>query len=273
MPCSATSYDYLRKLVQAQSANVIGSAHDKLFNMRLTSMATLAGAAGLDDFVEMLRKQPAGKLHYKVAEAMTINETSFFRDVRTFETIRNVLLPRIIDARRAQRRLRIWSAACSTGQEAASIAMLLSDRFPEVMDWDVRIIGTDIADNVVERARTGRYRRNEINRGLPARLLVKYFTRHGDEWELDGRLRRMCEFTHINLCEPLPEMPQFDLVLLRNVLLYFSPQDRTCVLNAAHRLLASDGYLVLGAAEQAEDSTDLFQAEFGGESFFYRSAA
>jgi chemotaxis protein methyltransferase CheR len=204
---------------------------------------------------------------------MTINETSFFRDVRTFETIRNVLLPRMIEARRAQRTLRIWSAACSTGQEAASIAMLLSDRFPEVKDWDVRIIGTDIADNVLERAQKGRYRRNEINRGLPARLLLKYFTRYGDEWELDERLRRLCEFTHINLCAPLPVLPQFDLVLLRNVLLYFSPQDRTCVLNAAHRLLASDGYLVLGAAEQAEDSTDLFEAEFGGESFFYRSAA
>jgi len=208
-----------------------------------------------------------------VAEAMTINETSFFRDRTPFDVLRDTILPRLMEANQDRRTLRIWSAAASTGQEAYSVAMLLCEHFPGLADWDVKIVGTDISRQVVDYARQARYRRIEVNRGLPARMLVKYFTRDGDEWEIVERLRSMCEFQVANLCNPLPPLPTFDLVLLRNVLLYFSRQDRGPVFTSVHRQMTRGGYLVLGAAEQAEDSTDLFKTEFAQQSYFYRPVA
>ncbi len=160
---------------------------------------------------------------------MTINETSFFRDVTPFEGLRTHVIPRLIEANAMQQKLRIWSAASSTGQEAYSIAMMIAEDFPELARWDVKIIGTDISRHVVDYARRGRYRRMEVNRGLPARLLVKYFQRDGEEWEVSPKIRAMCDFQVTNLCAPLPELPVFDLVMLRNVLLYFPQQDRSCV--------------------------------------------
>jgi chemotaxis protein methyltransferase CheR len=148
--------------------------------------------------------------------------------------------------------------------------MLLAEHFPETAYWDVKILGTDISQRVIEYAQAGRYRRLEVNRGLPARMLLKYMTRHEEEWEISPRLRAMCDFQQVNLCAPLPALPVCDLVLLRNVLLYFSQQDRGHVFRAIHRLTAADGYLFLGNAEQAEESTHHFQAEFSGDTFFYR---
>ena len=201
---------------------------------------------------------------------MTINETSFFRDMRPFEAIRMTILPRLIRARAGEKRLRIWSGACATGQEAYSVAMLIRENFPELASWDVKIIGTDLSRSVVEYAKRGRYRRIEVNRGLPARLLVKYFTREDEEWEVKPEVRVMCDFRHANLCGPLTQLPRFDLVLLRNVLLYFSQVDRRAVLGAVHRLMTPESTLLLGNAEQAEDSTDVFVVEFAGDSYFYR---
>jgi chemotaxis protein methyltransferase CheR len=148
--------------------------------------------------------------------------------------------------------------------------MLICEHFPELTRWDVKIVGTDLSHQVVEYAHRGRYRRLEVNRGLPARMLVKYLVRDGDEWDIAPRLRSMCEFRHINLCAPLPKLPVFDLVLLRNVLLYFPQQDRSCVFSDVYRQMAPDGYLLLGAAEQAEDSTNLFKAEFAKDCYYYR---
>jgi chemotaxis protein methyltransferase CheR len=201
---------------------------------------------------------------------MTINETSFFRDGKPFDLLREKILPELIARNSATRRLRIWSAANSTGQEAYSIAMLIAESFPQLAAWDVKIIGTDISAQVIEYARRGRYRRMEVNRGLPARMLVKYLVRHDDEWEIASALRSMCDFRYANLCAPLPELPVFDLVLLRNVLLYFPQQDRSCVFSDVYRQMASGGYLLLGSAEQAEDSTNLFQVQFANDCYFYR---
>jgi chemotaxis protein methyltransferase CheR len=148
--------------------------------------------------------------------------------------------------------------------------MLLAEHFPDVAHWDVKIIGTDISRQVVDFAQTGRYRRLEVNRGLPARMLLKYMERKGEEWEVNARVRSMCEFQYANLCTPLPLLPVFDLVLLRNVLLYFSQPDRRALFGEIHRKLAPDGNLVLGNAEQAEDSTHLFEVEFAANCYFYR---
>ena len=273
MACSDSDYAYLREVVLEQSANRIDPSRNALFDARLTPIAQRAGATNLKDFVKLLKVDRTTQLHRAVAEAMTINETSFFRDLRPFEMLRETILPRLIEQRRHSRRLRIWSAASSTGQEAYSIAMLIEEHFPLLAAWDVKVIGTDISRYVVNYAQQGRYRRLEVNRGLPAKMLLKYLTRHDEEWEVAARIRSMCEFQYANLCEPLPKLPVFDLVLLRNVLLYFPPQDRSYLFREVYRQMAPDGCLVLGNAEQAEDSTDLFEVEFASNSYCYRPVA
>ena len=270
MACSDSDYVYLGELVQAQSANVVDPSRKTLFESRLQPLVRDAGAANLEGLVGLLRESRSAPLHRAVAEAMTINETSFFRDVKPFNVLRDEVLPRLIEQRSVERRLRIWSAASSTGQEAYSLAMLLAENFPQLARWDVRIIGTDLSREVIEYARRGRYRRLEVNRGLPAKLLVKHFRRDEDEWEVSDGLKSMCEFEVGNLCAPSVRTFAFDLVLLRNVLLYFSKPDRTTVFREVHRKLSSQGFLVLGNAEQAEDSTELFRAEFSKECYFYR---
>ena len=270
MACSDADYVYLGKLVQAQSANVLDPARKTLFESRLQPLVQVAGTANLEGLVGLLRESRSAPLHRAFAESLTINETSFFRDVKPFDVLRDEVFPTLIKQRSAERRLRIWSAASSTGQEAYSVAMLLAEHFPELERWDVRIVGTDLSREGIEYARRGRYRRLEVNRGLPARLLVRHFRRDDDEWEVSGGLKAMCEFEVGNLCAPTARTFAFDLVLLRNVLLYFSKPDRTAVFREVHHQLTPRGFLVLGNAEQAEDSTDLFHAEFSKDCYFYR---
>jgi len=270
MPCSDSDYAYLRELVLTQSANFIDPSRNTLFETRLTPLARFAGAVDVQGLVSILRNDEPAHLRRAVAEAMTINETSFFRDIKPFDALRDNALPRLIEQNRSQRKLRIWSAACSTGQEAYSVAMMIEEYFPELATWDVKIIGTDISRQVVEYARKARYRRIEVNRGLRARQLLKHFQRDGEEWELCPKIRAMCEFKVVNLCAPLPLLPIFDIVLLRNVLLYFPQQDRSLVFSDVHRQISPRGYLLLGNAEQAEDSTNLFVPEFGPDWYHYR---
>jgi chemotaxis protein methyltransferase CheR len=270
MGCSDADYAFLRSLVHSQSANMIDPSRNSLFETRLTPIARMAGVANLEGLVNLLREDRPAHLHRAVAEAMTINETSFFRDFRPFEMLREEIFPRLIEQRRTEQRLRIWSAASSTGQEAYSLAMMIAESFPSLANWDVKILGTDISRTVVDYALAGRYSRLEVNRGLPARMLVKYFNRDGDEWEVNPRVRSMCAFMVANLCVGLPPLPKFDLVLLRNVLFYFPQQERSELFGHVHRQMATDGYLLLGNAERAEDSTNLFEAEFAGQCYFYR---
>ncbi len=270
MACSDQDYEYLRGVVLEQSANLVDRSRNALFDTKLTPIAHRSGAANLKDFVNMLKADKPAHLHRAVAEAMTINETSFFRDIAPFEMLRQVVFPRLIEQRRERRRLRIWSAASSTGQEAYSLAMTIAEYFPDLAHWDVKIIGTDISRQVVDYAQKGSFRRLEVNRGLPARMLLKYLAKDGEEWEVVPRIRAMCEFRYANLCAPLQELPVFDLVMLRNVLLYFSQYDRRILFDEIHHKLAPDGYLLLGNAEQAEDSTNLFEVEFAANCYFYR---
>jgi chemotaxis protein methyltransferase CheR len=247
---TSADYDFLRDIVLRSSGNRIDPSRDYLFASRLNGLLRSRGHATLEDLVAALRLQPDSRLRHFVAEAMTINETSFFRDNSPFELMRIALLPALIERRRSSRTLRLWSAASSTGQEAYSLAILLREHFPELASWKIEILGTDISSAMVERARTGRYQRIEINRGLPARFLLKYLLRVGDEWEVSPDLRVLCRFEQRNLCS-LPFLFQaFDLILLRNVLLYFSTEIRRHVLLHMHRALASDGFLLLGSSEQ-----------------------
>ena len=267
---SDSDYDYLRQLVKPGSANPVDSSRDGLVETPLKPVTRMARASNLEEIANVLRTDQAPHLHRAVAEATTIHETTFFRDGRVFDALRDTILPQLVDANSATRTLRIWSAAASTGQEAYSVAMLICEHFGGLPGWEVKIVGTDISSQVIEYAKCGRYRRMEVNRGLPARMLVKYLARDGEEWEVVPRLRSMCAFQCANLCEPVPFLPLFDLVLLRNVLLYFTQEDRSNVFRSVHRHMTPGGYLVLGSSEQAEDSTTLFKTEFARDCYFYR---
>jgi chemotaxis protein methyltransferase CheR len=225
--------------------------------MRLSKLLRNQGMTQLEELVQHLRNRKNPALERAIAEAMTINETSFFRDSRPFELLRTVLLPKLIEARRHTRALRFWSAACSTGQEAYSLAMLVREHFPLLSEWNIRIEGTDISGEVVERAQVGCYHRIEMNRGLPARFIVRYFDHMGEEWVVKQEVRKMCNFRQANLCGPVFPFSRsddrFDVIFLRNVMLYFSQETRRALLEKIHRVLTPDGILFLGSSEQPAD--------------------
>lgn len=250
MACTNADFAYLRAVVYEQSANVLEASRDYLFEPRLSRLIEEGGFATLSHLVNVLRERPDPAMKRSIAEAMTVNETSFFRDRVPFDLMRLDLLPALIAARARSRRLRLWSAACSTGQEACSLAMMLLEYFPRLRDWQIEIVGTDISAAVVARARAGLYRRMEVNRGLPARFLLKYAERDGDEWRMRPEVRRLCRFYRRNLADGPLLMGTFDGVLLRNVMLYFASEARRRLLMNVHRILAPDGFLILGSSEQ-----------------------
>ena len=271
----ATSADYgfLRQLVFGLSQNVLDPSRDYLFETRLTKLLRNQGMSRVDELVHHLRTRRDPALERAIAEAMTINETSFFRDARPFELLRSELLPKLIDARRTQRGLRFWSAACSSGQEGYSLAMLMLEHFPMLVNWNIRIEGTDLSAEVVDRAQVGRYPRIEINRGLPARFIVRYFDHVGEHWEIKQEVRKLCNFRQANLCAPqLPfnrSTDRFDVIFLRNVMLYFSQDTRKTLLAGIHRLLAPDGILFLGSSEQPADPS-IWTATLSGGTCYFR---
>jgi chemotaxis protein methyltransferase CheR len=200
---------------------------------------------------------------------MTINETSFFRDRAPFELLQHQLLPQLIERRVREGRLRLWSAACSSGQEAYSLAMLLRFHFPQLADWDIEIFGTDINTEMIRRAQAARYPRMEINRGLPARFLLKYFTRDGEEWEAIPELRAMSRFQHRNLSHATPTLDRYDGILLRNVLFYFPAAAQERILRNMHAALQPDGFLILGSSEQTT-MPELWQPALDGNTCHYK---
>jgi len=250
---------------------VLDPSRDYLFDTRLMRLLRDLGMSRLEELVEHLRIRKDPAVERAVGEAMTINETSFFRDQRPFELLRTELIPGLIERRRSQRSLRFWSAACSTGQEALSLAMLLREHFPSLLYWDIRIDGTDISSEVVERARAARYHRIEVNRGLPVRTLIKYFDQDEDHWVARSDLRALCHFRQANLSSPPAWTQAFDVILLRNVMLYFSQETRQAILEKIHRAMANDGVLLLGVSEQASDSK-LWTPVLRGGTCHYRKA-
>jgi chemotaxis protein methyltransferase CheR len=269
---SDADFTFLRQLVFGLSQNVLDPSRDYLFETRLARVLRKRGMARLQDLVDSLRRKKDPELERAVAEAMTINETSFFRDRRPFELLRSDLLPRLIEARRSTRSLRFWSAACSTGQEAFSLAILVKEHFPLLGDWNLRIEATDISQEMIQRAESGRFHRIEMNRGLPARHVVRFFDREGEDWVIKPEIRKMCNFRQANLCAPfLPfsrAEERFDVILLRNVMLYFSQETRKTLMAAIRRLLAPDGVLFLGSTEQPADPSIWNTVLAGGTCYF-----
>ena len=209
-------------------------------------------------------------LERAVAEAMTIKETSFFRDSRSFALLRRQLLPALAERRRHCRTLRLWSAACSTGQEAYSLAMLLREHFGPETSWSLRVEGTDISSEAIERASCGVFHRIEMTRGLEPAQIARHFNRAGEQWQASAEIRSLCHFHRVDICQvPLPVRERFDLILLRNVMLYFTQETRQKLLDSVHRLLAPDGILVLGSAEQPTEGSP-WVATVAAGAIYYR---
>ena len=268
----SVDYGYLRQLVFGLSQNVLDPSRDYLFETRLTKVLRNQGMTHLEELVQHLKLRKNPVLERTIAEAMTINETSFFRDNRLFELLRTEMLPKLMETRRHARSLRYWSAASSTGQEAYSLGMMMLEHFPLLAGWNIRIEGTDICAEVVERARAGCYHRIEMNRGLPARFVVRYFDHQGEDWVVKQEIKKMVNFRQANLCGPsLPfnrAEDRFDVIFLRNVMLYFSQETRKILLAGIHRVLAPDGILFLGSSEQPADPSLWTSILAGGTCYF-----
>jgi chemotaxis protein methyltransferase CheR len=252
-------FEFLRGLLYQHAALVLDPGKEYLVEARLTPLAKRGGFGDLHGYISKVRADPTFEVRQSIVEAMTIHETSFFRDWKPFEALRTGLLPRVVAARRATRELSIWSAACSTGQEPYSIAMLLKEHFREVLDWKLKIVATDVSHEAIRRAQKGRYSQLEINRGLPAPLLVKCLQRDGADWEVKDEIRKVVEFKQTNLAAAWPGLPPFDVIFLRNVLIYFNTETRRDILARARRALRPDGFLLLGTGETTFSLSDEFE--------------
>lgn len=263
-------FDFIRKLLQDRSAIVLEAGKQYLVETRLTPLVRQLKLNSIGELVNQLRTQPSNGLHTQIVEAMVTTETSFFRDHHPFETLRKVVLPELIGRRRDERRLSIWCAASSTGQEPYSLVLLLRESFPELATWNVSLLATDISQEMLTRAREGRYNQIEVNRGLPAPLLVKYFKQQGLSWQLNADVRNQVEFKEINLAQPWPFLPRMDLVLIRNVMIYFDVETKKAILGRLARLLKADGYLLLGGAETTFNLDDSYRRVENLKSGFYQ---
>ncbi len=258
---SEADHALLRRLLHERTGVVLDPSRDYFAEMRLGALATETGFTSLPDVLEALRTEESwGILHRLVVEALAIAETSWFRDAHLWEELRQTILPGLLERRQGTRRLNLWSAACATGQEPYSLAILVEGFAPVLAGWDVRLLATDFSQTILKRARAGSYSQIEMNRGLPASQLVRHFRKTNDSWELKPEVRERVEFQELNLAVPWPVLPQMDLVLLRNVLLYFEPTLRKRVLRRLAQTMHPDGLLVLGAGETTLTMDDSFEA-------------
>lgn len=249
MALKQTEFDYIAQLVRDRAAIILEPGKEYLVESRLLPVAREAGCVSLSELINRLRARPNASVYQKIIEAMTTNETSFFRDLHPFEALRNVVIPDLLNKRGGNRTFHLWCAAASSGQEPYTVAMLLREHFPFLGNWTVRFLATDISQEMLTRARAGRYSQLEVNRGLSPSLLVKYFERQGVEWQIKDDLRRMIEFRQLNLADSWPTFPLMDIIFMRNVLIYFDSAMKKTILGKVRRILRPDGYLFLGAAE------------------------
>jgi chemotaxis protein methyltransferase CheR len=266
-------YEYLRKLLRERSGLVLSADKQYLVESRLLPITRRAGLAGLAELVQRLRNPNSEALAAQVVEAMTTNESFFFRDKIPFEHFRDTIMPELIATRASRRRIRIWCAAASTGQEPYSLAMSLKEMGDRISGWRIEIIATDISNEVLERARSGIYSQFEVQRGLPIALLLKYFTQISDNWQIAPSIRAMVHFRPLNLIGDFAHLGVFDVVFCRNVLLYFDQETKSRVLDRVARVMDRDGYLVLGAAETVVGLTECFKPVADSRGLYAPSAA
>jgi chemotaxis protein methyltransferase CheR len=252
-------YDYIRKLLRENSGLVLSAEKQYLVESRLLPVVRKAGLNNLGELVTALKAVPSSTLSATVVEAMTTNESFFFRDKLPFENFRDLIMPALLQSRAQERHIRIWCAAAATGQEPYSLAMALKEMGTKVAGWNIEILATDISSATLEKAKAGLYSQFEVQRGLPIQMLVKYFTQLGDHWQIAPELRAMVTYRHFNLLHDFAGFGQFDVVFCRNVLIYFDQETKIAVLNRLARTMRTDGYLLLGAAETVVGLTTAFK--------------
>ena len=270
---NAGDFEFLCGLLYEGTGVVMDASKDYLVDTRLTALARAEGLSGVADLVRRLRSGSSARLQQRFVENMLTKETSFFRDHHPFDALAATILPELVGERSRERQLVIWSAACATGQEIYSVAMLIREQFPALTTWSIDLIGTDISEEALARAQTGRYSQLEIGRGLASQFLLKYFDQDGLEFCLRDEIRRMVRFLPLNLVRPWPSMPRADLILLRNVLIYFDASLKSRVLREVCRVLRPDGYVVLGGAETMVENGSCLEAIQLGKAVVFRQCS
>jgi len=264
-------YDFLRKFLKERSGLDLSVDKQYLVESRLMPLARKAGLAGLDELVAKIR-MGATALGADVVEAMTTNETFFFRDKIPFDHLREAVIPELMQARAGRKSLRIWCAAASTGQEPYSIAMCLKEMGAQLAGWRIEIIGTDISPQVLEKSKAGLYTQFEVQRGLPIQLLVKYFKQTGELWQISPEIRAMIQFRPLNLLQDFSHMGKFDLIFCRNVLIYFDQDMKSQIFGRLAKTMEPDGFLALGAAETVVGLTEAFKPQADRRGLYRPSA-
>ncbi|MFI6075126.1 CheR family methyltransferase [Actinoplanes sp. NPDC051343] len=268
MTLTQAEFTFVSQLVRKEAAIVLAPGKEYLVEARLIPVARALGSPSVTEFLADLQRRPNPTNQRKIIDALTTNETSWFRDREPFAALTDVVLPELVKSRASSRKVRLWSAASSSGQEAYSLAITLQEHLPP--GWNYEIMGTDISTEMVKRAEAAQYSQVEVNRGLPASQLVQYFERAGAHWRITPQLRRNVSFRLMNLTTPLPAMQPFDVIFLRNVLIYFDVAVKRTVLQNVARLLRPDGWLFLGAAETTIGIDDNYERVAAGRTSAYR---
>ncbi|WP_197974941.1 CheR family methyltransferase [Phaeovibrio sulfidiphilus] len=251
-------FEFIVQMLRTRSGLVLGPDKAYLLESRLMPLARKKGFKGIDDLIDQLRRRNL-PLEKEVVDAMTTNESFFFRDTKPFDHFRKIVLPRLIETRAAKRSFRIWCAAASSGQEPYSLAMIIQQEAQKLAGWNIDIIGTDISSEILKKARSGQYSQFEVQRGMPADYLIRYFHKAGDAWEISPQIRSMVVFKEWNLLEELRSLGTFDVVFCRNVLLYFDQKTKGDVLERIAKVMTDDACLYLGGAETVLGITNAFK--------------
>ncbi|WP_433080012.1 CheR family methyltransferase [Dactylosporangium sp. CA-052675] len=271
MTLTAQEFAFISGLVRRDAAIVLEAGKEYLVEARLLPLARQSGLPSVSEFVNRAQQRPEPEIHAKIVDALTTNETSFFRDGEPFKQLVDTVLPDLLQRRASTRTIKVWSAASSSGQEPYTLAMVLNDNLPP--GWTFDILGTDISTEMLTRAEAGQYTQLEVNRGLPAPLLVKHFERQGAHWKVAPTLRKNVSFRRLNLAAPFPPMGPFDIVFIRNVLIYFDVQTKRTVLQRVAGTLRPDGWLFLGSAETTIGIDDRFERVVAGRTSAYKLRA
>ncbi len=253
-----SDYEYLRKILKDHSGLDLSADKQYLIESRLLPLSRKSGLSGIDELVQKM-KGGSSSITAQVVEAMTTNETFFFRDKVPFDHFRALIMPEILQARASRRSVRIWCAAGSTGQEPYSLAMSLKEMGAALAGWRIEIVATDLSLEVLEKSRTGLYSQFEVQRGLPIQMLVKYFKQTGELWQINADIRAMVQYRQLNLLHDFSQLGVFDVIFCRNVLIYFDQDTKIGIFNRLARVTEPDGFLVLGAAETVVGLTDVFK--------------
>lgn len=266
-------YELFAKILYQRSGLVLTKEKAYLLESRLMPIARKANLKDLSDLAEVMRKRTDENLLADITDAMTTNESSFFRDQRPFDQFRQIVLPKYLQARAAVRRLRIWSAACSNGQEPYSLAMILDEERAKLAGWHIEIVATDLCRDVLDKAQQGIYTQFEVQRGLPITMLVKNFAQVGDKWQIAKSVRDQIKFQQFNLLDDMRPLGQFDIIFCRNVLIYFDQPTKTKVLENMVKQMPADGVLYLGGAETVLGITQAFKPMENQRGLYITAAA